>query len=339
MVKKTLIVGGLILFLGGGLFLFWQLFDQSAPKLISPLVSSRSKPSQYQPYSFENLTKRNFKGGKIKIGEVIGEEEAYTAYFFYFFSEEKRVSGQLSLPLKGQNLPVVILLRGYADKEIYFTGLGTRKAAGFFAENGFLALAPDFLGFGQSDQETDDILLNRFKRPETVLNLLASLENLNQALEEKSLAVRIDPGRVFFWGHSNGGQIALSVLEISQRSIPTVLWAPVSQSFPGSILEYASELEDEGRLVIRAIEEFEKNHDLAQYSIASYFDRIKAPLQIHQGREDQYVSIEDSDELVLILNKLGKNVTYYVYPDDDHNFKKNWDQVAERDLGFFRKYL
>jgi dipeptidyl aminopeptidase/acylaminoacyl peptidase len=285
------------------------------------------------------LAERDFNANKIKIEEEIKKEDDYTSYFFSYHSEGGRVSGQLNLPDQGKDLPVLLMLRGYADKEIYFTGLGTRRAASFFARHDFVTLAPDFLGFGRSDPESEDILLNRFRRPVTVLELLSSIDDFNSSLEEGNFPVRINPEKVFIWGHSNGGQVALSVLEITGRSIPTTLWAPVSKPFPQSVLQYASELEDEGKLVIEAIDEFKKNYQPSKFSIVNYLELIRAPLQIHQGTDDFYVDVEDTNKLVKNLNKMYKKVYYYTYEGDDHNLKNNWEQVVERDLGFFAKYL
>jgi len=201
-----------------------------------------------------------------------------------------------------------------------------------------VTLAPDFLGFGQSDDESEDILLNRFQRPETVLSLLASIESLNNAFDEKKIGVSINPEKIFLWGHSNGGQIAISVLEISRRPIPTALWAPVSKGFPEGVLQYTSDSDDQGKIVIEAIEIFKKGYNPADYSINSYFDQISASLQIHQGTGDEYIDLADTDNFVAKLRSLGKNVTYYTYPGDDHNFQKNWQQLVERDLEFFNGY-
>jgi len=351
MFKKTFLVVFLIGLLIFGYFLIGSSQNR-AQSFISPLVSS-SNPGRvkitpiltpavsYEKYSFPNLAKRQFNGSLIQIGEEILKEDDYDyqPYFFYFDSEGKKVSGQLNLPNKSGKFPLVIMLRGYVDKEIYFTGLGTRKAAGFFAENGFVTLAPDFLGFSRSDEESDDILLNRFRRPETVLNLLASVKNLNQALERKGLNVRVDPDQLFIWAHSNGGQIALSVLEITGQPIPTTLWAPVSEGFPESILQYADEMDDDGQIVITAVRQFELNHDPTEFSIAEYWNQISAPVQIHQGTDDPYIEAQDSKRLWQTLKKNGLPATYLAYQGDDHNLSEGWDEVVNSDLIFFQDYL
>ncbi|MDD4924808.1 MAG: prolyl oligopeptidase family serine peptidase [Dehalococcoidales bacterium] len=337
----------LLLAVAGWLYLLKPGKDKQG--IISPLATIFTKETKNEAekpalpldrYSFPALAESRFTAAPIKVGAEIDKTDEYQAYFFYYLTEEKqRISGQLTLPLSGQKLPLLLMLRGYVDKEYYFTGLGTRSGAMFFAKNGFVVLAPDFLGFGQSDEESADILLNRFRRPETVLSLLASLKNLNQALADKGLEISVDEEKIFLWGHSNGGQIALSVLEITGQSYPTTLWAPVTKAFPESVLQYASEFEDSGRKVISAIDEFSKNYDCSLYSIASYYERINSPLQLHQGTGDTSVAMSDTDLFVERLKELDKTITYYKYPADDHNLKENWDLVVERDLEFFRKFL
>ena len=44
--------------------------------------------------------------------------------------------------------PVIIQFRGYVERSIYQPGAGTKKTAEVFAKNGFISLAPDFLGYG-----------------------------------------------------------------------------------------------------------------------------------------------------------------------------------------------
>ncbi|MCJ7804651.1 alpha/beta fold hydrolase [Patescibacteria group bacterium] len=298
--------------------------------LISPLGQNFfNKPRPLEKYSFENLKKREYQGSEIKLEKVLQEENFYTSWLFSFQSDGKKVTGMLNLPKKQGQLPVIVMLRGYADDEIYFTGLGTRKAAGVFAENGFITLAPDFLGFGGSDTSSLNILEARFERPITVLNLLASIKSLEKA----------DPEKIFMWGHSNGGQIALSALEISQKPIPTVLWAPVAKGFPGSVLQYMGGMDDQGLKVKKAIDDFLNLYESKYYSIDQYWQDIKAPLQIHQGTADEYIQTEWTDNFVQTLKDLGKEVTYYKYPRNDHNLSRDWDTVVSRDLQFFQKFL
>ena len=327
----------LYLALIGALF---SLPGQTGQKsFLSPLDSGFfNQPKPLEKYSFENLKKRPYQGSEIKLEKIIKEEDKFTSWLFSFQSDGKKVTGMANIPKKTGKLPVVMMIRGYADDQVYFTGLGTRKGAGVFAENGFITLAPDFLGFGGSDTSSADIsspretnlfiLEARFERPVTVLNLLASIKSLPQA----------DPDKIFMWGHSNGGQIALSVLEISQKPIPTVLWAPVTKGFPESVLQYMGEMDDQGLKVKKAIDDFTSIYESKYYSIDHYWNDIQAPIQVHQGTADEYIHTDWTDSFVQTLKDLGKNVTYYKYPRNDHNLSRDWDLVVSRDLQFFRRF-
>lgn len=283
-------------------------------------------------YTFESLRARTYPGSEIKLEKVLKKEIGYTSYLFSYLSDGQRVTGMANLPVgtrPAQGWPVVVMLRGHVDDEVYFTGAGTHKAAAVFSQNGFLTLAPDFLGFGGSDPSSDDILEARFSRPLTTLNLLASLKNLEQA----------DTDNVFLWGHSNGGQVALSVLEISQENWPTTLWAPVTLGFPESILTYIQEMDDQGKMVTERLNRFQSNYDVKKYSIDNYFADIQAPIQIHQGLADYLIKPEWTKKFVTTLKSLGKEVSLRTYSRADHNLKQNWDLVVQRDIQFFRKHL
>lgn len=299
------------------------------PQLISPLSSALIK-TNYHPYSFESLQNREYYPNKILLKEVLKEEENFTSSLFSFASDGRKITGMVNIPNKKGKLPVAILLRGWVDEEIYRSGMGTEKMADFLAANGFLTLAPDFLGYGDSDAAFPDMLQTRFFRPITVITLIKSIDSLPQA----------NPEEVIIWAHSNGGQIALSVLEITGKNIPTSLWAPVSIGFPDSILHYADEMEDGGETIRKVVVEFEKEYDVTKYSIVTYFDQIKAPLIIHQGLADEAIPLEWTENFVNQLQELGKQVTYYQYPGENHNFHYGKAPLArQRDLDFFKEHL
>ncbi len=323
-VKKFLLTLGLIslILLVGLLILVSQ-----KPEFISPLSSFKRKIN-YTSYSFEYLQEREYFKSEIKLEEVLEEKDTFTSYLFSFAADGRKITGMANIPKKKGKLPVAILFRGWVDEEIYETGMGSEKMASFLAESGFLTLAPDFLGYGGSDSAFPDMLQTRFFRPITVMTLLESLNSLPQADSEK----------LAFWGHSNGGQIALSVLEISRQEIPTSLWAPVSVSFPESILHYADEMEDGGEIIRKIVTEFEKDYDVSKYSIATYLDQIKASLIIHQGLADEAIPVEWTKELVEELNHL--EVAYFKYPNENHNFHYGSAPIARRrDLAFFKEHL
>jgi len=306
--------------------------------LLSPIATITPAPAKpLQKYSFPNLRNQTFSPLPIELVESIATESGYTSWLFRYQTDDGWISGQVNLPkfkvqsskfkADTEKLPVVIMIRGYVDKEEYKTGIGTKNAAAVFAENGFVTIAPDFLGYGSSDPEPTNELESRFLRPASILQLLASLPNFPE----------VNPEKIFMWAHSNGGQIALSVLEISGRPIPASLWVPVSKPFPYSILYYTDEADDHGKYLRRAVADFESLYDSEEFSIINYFDWITAPIQIHQGTADDSVPWQWSVQLTKELQKLNLDVTLYQYPAADHNLQPSWNTAISRDLDFFQK--
>ena len=237
------------------------------------------------------------------------------------------VSGLINIPKTKKPLGTIILIRGYVDREVYESGMGTKRIGEKLASNGFVTVSPDFLGYGTSSWPSGDPLEERFQTYTTVLSLINSLpENL--------------PSKIGLFGHSNGGHIAIAALEVTGRNFPAVLWAPVSKPFPYSILYYTDEFDDKGKALRKLVSNFEKDYDVFKYSIDNYLDWINAPLQINQGLADQEVPYWWSDELVQTLKDKNKEVEYYKYPGEDHNFNGGtWDILAARTLNFYLKHF
>lgn len=284
------------------------------------------KPRPLDKYTVENLSQTKIEAGEFKI-----ESNLFSLTFSPNLSAKnlKKVTGLINFPTGTGPFPLIIMLRGYIDQELYQTGDGTRRAGEFFAKNGFITLAPDFLGYAGSDSEAGNIFESRFQTYTTVLSLLASIKNIPEW----------DKKNLFLWGHSNGGQIALMILEITGGKYPTTLWAPVSKPFPYSVLVYTDEASDSGKFLRQKLAEFEKDYDTDLYSIDKYLNRIRAPLLVHQGLADVEVRPDWTDQFINSLKKEGLEVDYYQYPFDNHNLSLSWSKVVSRDLSFFKANL
>lgn len=307
------------------------LFLKRPASVISPLGKITEK--SFDNYTIPALSTRVFSPSPIILDEVTATTSAYTVYTFHYVSDGKKVTGVAHIPNTASEKhkdPVIVQFRGYVDKTQYFPGDGTQHSAEVFAQNGFISLAPDFLGYGGSDASSPDAFGDRFLTYTTALNLFASVGTFPIA----------DATRIGIWGHSNGGQIALTVTEILHRPVPTVLWAPVSKPFPYSILYYTDDIPDHGKLLRRELAQFESNYDVELYSLTNYLDTIKGPLQIQQGSADMEVPQSWSDTLVKALDTSSSaSINYFVYPGADHNMTGAWNTVVARDVEFFKKYL
>jgi dienelactone hydrolase len=306
----------------------------------------KATPKPLLAYTFDNLRKTEFPKNQIALGEVVSENNDSVSRMFYFLVPKtpgskimEKVSGLANIPKKTGNYPIIVMFRGFVPDNIYKPGIGTQPVAGYLAKNGYITLAPDFLGYGQSSKAANDPFENRFQTYTTALTLLSSLSTLNNGLSASySGTISADLGHVGIWGHSNGGHIALSTIEISGVTYPTVLWAPVSTSFPYSVLFYTDDSDDSGKGFRKTLADFEVNYNTDQFSLTNYFKWIKAPLEINQGTQDLAVPYWWSDNLVSILKKDNVSVNYLTYPGADHNMLPNgWTNAALDTLNFYNQ--
>jgi uncharacterized protein len=303
-------------------------------------------PKPLLAYTFKNLKQTIFQATQITLGPVRSENADSFSQFFYFSVPKTpgsitmfKVSGLMNIPKKAGKHPVIVMFRGFIPDNIYTPGAGTQPSAAVFAKNGFITIAPDFLGFGESSSPSADPFENRFQTYTTALSLLSSLTTLNTALDLRyNATISADLTKIGVWGHSNGGHIALSALAISGVTFPTVLWAPVSASFPYSILYYTNEYDDQGKALRKTLADFEKIYNTDDFSPSNYYSWIKAPLLINQGLSDVEVPYWWSETLVTTLKNDNVDVNLVKYSNSDHNFlPAGWTDAVSNSTTFFNK--
>jgi dienelactone hydrolase len=279
-----------------------------------------NKPKPLEKYTIENLSRTKFNKSKINMSGNI----------FDFKVEDKKVTGLINIPEGEGPFPLVLLIRGYVDQSIYQTGVGTKRVGEYFKDHGYITLAPDYLGYGGSDSESSNIFESRFQTYTTTVTLLKSIDKEN--------IPQWDGKNIFIWAHSNGGQIALTTLEITGENYPTVLWAPVTESFPYSVLFYANESDDGGKFIRKELAKFEKEYDVDKYSLTKYLDRINAPIEYHWGTADDAIPSEWRDRFLKNMKTLDKDVTNYNHSGADHNMNPLWSDVMLESLNFLESH-
>jgi dipeptidyl aminopeptidase/acylaminoacyl peptidase len=346
--------------------------------MTSPLISNNTPPPSPLPflqYTIPSLRQQQYASSQITLTEELDRSEDWIAYRFQYQTTGKTMTGQLTVPSDyspSNQTPVIIMLRGWAPSDDYYTGLGTKPAATYYSAQGLITLAPDFLGYGHSDPAPEDSWEGRFIKPLQVAELITSVEKNGIPLSlETSQSLAPNQIALGIWGHSNGGQIALTTLEILKRPIPTTLWAPVTVPVPYSVLYFGDELEDEGQAQRAWLASLEKNYNLLEFSHTQYLHLLAdgLPLQIHHGTNDDAALHWWSDEFVDKLESetdrrrqggtnrrqqvatssgrtaeqttlpAGIDVEYYRYPGSDHNLRPAWQTEVERDVAFFRQHL
>lgn len=313
----------ILLMLGAG-YLLWQ--NHSGGK---PLISHNSgNTTRSEAESSENaegnsfieqLRRGDFKGGTIKIEETLSRTVTYTSYLISYPSDELTIYGVMNVPEGNGPFPVIILNHGYYNPSSFTSGDGTQTMADILARNGYLTLASDYRGHGRS--ESDGIRGGH--RPEysiDILHLIASVPSIEKA----------DAKNIGMWGHSMGGEVTMRTIEATDKVKAVVLWAPTSANASDNHGFYGG-----GR---RA--QTTANPETEGISPINYLHYITAPISIHQGIVDTEVNPEWSKELSDALKAQGKQVEYYEYEGQDHNFRNlGWDDVSARSLLFYDKHL
>lgn len=358
MARKFWIVAGLncaVLFIFG--FIIFFISESRRVDLVSPLggkttVVIQKADRSLEKYSFDNLSKRPGQTSKISFDRQIKKGPGFESRVFFFQTEGKKISGVANFPSREfddaqekplvdssgecatcsarlSSSPVIVMVHGFVEDEEYYPGFGTEKVAGELTKAGFVTLAPDFAGLGESDGRSENIFKDRFQSYTTVLDLITSVCSLQTTVN----------CRIGLWGHSNGGQIALSVLAILRKPIPTALWNPVSKMFPYSILFYTDVFDDHGKILRKELARFEGNYDAEKFSVTNYFDWINAPIILQQGEIDQWVPKKWSDELNERLKMKNEKLLYKIYAGSDHNLVPRWNEAVGDLKRFYSEYL
>jgi len=331
--------------------MLWLLFEKDDSQIVSPISHIRQIEKKEEvddksclliDYGFDRLRERYQRGefgevewevgGKIKEVELrrnnLGyksQDFAFKTARFRYKSGQKWISGMMNYFDDGQKRPLIIMIRGYAEQKGYYSGFGSWKVADELAKNGWSTVSLDFLGFGGSDDESQDIMESRFEKVPSVLDLIAVVNSWEW----------VDRDKIGIWAHSSGGQIAMSVLEVSALNYPTVLWAPMTNPFPKSLLDTASELDDSGKLVLSRLKELSENCDVKRYAIDSYYEWIKAPIKVIQGDEDVWCKTDWQEKMVKSLKEKGKKADLVIMTGADHNMSGRWYDAVDLTIGFF----
>lgn len=327
--KVVLVVMGMLVIVGMG----WWMMIRRDPRSSRERFQTVPYLEKYDFDSLRQVYKVN-KVSKVYKAEILGkikevEDRRKEKYDFEtrqirFLSNNKWITGMMNRPIVGNGLRpfrTILMVRGYAEKAGYYSGSGSWRVADELAKEGYATISLDFLGYGGSEAESEDMLEARFEKVVSLLDLMETVKQLPW----------VDKNKIGIWAHSNGGQIVLSVLEITGENYPTVLWAPMTQKFPESVLSTI----DEGSSVKGEIESFLKFYDARRYAFENYLEWIRAPILILQGTADEWVKVEWQKDLVNRLKGLRKQAELVIYKGADHNLNGGWGEGVERTKNWY----
>ena len=194
----------------------------------------------------------------------------------------------------------------------------------FLANRGYAVLQPNFRGSTGYGKE----FLNLGNEEWGTGDMQHDLTDGARWLAEQGIA---DPDRIAIMGGSYGGYATLAGLAFT----PDVYAAGVDIVGPSSILTLLNSIPPYWR-PIQAIFDVrvgdpdvpEDAERLESQSPLHFAERIRAPLLVIQGANDPRVKKRESDQIVVTLRDLDREVEYLVAPDEGHGFANEDNNLA-----------
>ncbi|MDJ0688171.1 MAG: S9 family peptidase [Xenococcaceae cyanobacterium MO_188.B32] len=270
------------------------------------------------------------------LPELEREDLALMTPIRYTARDGLEIPAYLTLPVgkPDRNLPVIIYPHGGPWARDTW---GYNPFVQFLANRGYAVLQPNFrgsTGFGKA-------FLNAGNREWGTGAMQHDLTDGVNYLIERGIA---DRDRVAIFGISYGGYATLAGLAFTAN----LYAAGVSYVGPSNLITlfestppYWEALRAELRLRMGEPDTLEGREELKRRSPLFSASKITAPLMVIQGANDPRVKQAESDQIVVALRDLGRDVKYLLAPQEGHGFKKETNRlaVAAAMEEFFARYL
>lgn len=296
----------------------------------TPLPTTTFTPEPYWEYSIPYLRSRTYGGGQIEITQTLGENSAFTRYYFRYSSDGLSIYGFADVPHGGGPFPVIIALHGYIEPEIYQTLDYTTHYADALASAGYLVLHPNLRLYPPSD-EGDNLF--RGGMAIDTLNLIALVKENSG---KPGLLQSADPVHIGLWGHSMGGGVSTRVLTVSPDVEAAVLYSAMTGDERKNYKAIYRWLNGSMGLEELAV----PTEAFPRISPMYFFEDITAAVSIHHGLADKLVPVQWSMLTCGQLKTLGKEVECHYYEDMPHTFYGPTDkEFIQYTIQFFDRYL
>jgi uncharacterized protein len=293
--------------------------------------------------SLQYVAQEKYDGRDLKLIKVLAEEPAYRKYYVTYMSGKLKISGIMDIPRGTGPFPVIITAHGFIDPKYYTNGRGLKREQDYFAKHGYAVLHPDYRNNADSSKDPDNNLRLNLGYTEDVINAV-------YAVRDSGIDV-IDKNNIGLLGHSLGGGVALNMMIAKPGLIKAyVLFAPVSIDYRLNFERWIGRRDHNVPAKYGTPSMREKI--IATYgspgsnpefwdnvSPKTFLNKVTEPVMVHHGTVDQDVPIEWSYDLTKELKANSKDVTFYTYKGEKHEFIGAWPLVMKRSLNFFNGYL
>lgn len=281
----------------------------------------------------------------IELVDTLAETEHFTQYKIAYTSDDLRITGIMNVPVQSEyglarsrfdltgddptRWPVILLNHGHYAPTNYSPGKGTELEAAYLAQHGYVTIASNYRGYGNSEGPPSDHFDAGWTHD--VLNLLDALPGLDF----------VDPERVGMWGHSTGGEIALQVITARDSIDALILFGSLGADAADNLSVLQGTDRDRRAFAVQRYGRPAKAPEVwAKLSPITYLSDISTPISIHHGRLDEEAPPELSARLWQAMQVANVPGEYYTYPDQGHFFVgPAWRLAMERTLAFFDRHV
>ncbi len=295
-----------------------------------PVPTVSIEPSDpFNGLRMDDLAAREYGGSGIIIGNVVKVETTFTQYAMTFDSDGLTITGLVDIPAGEGPFPVILVNHGYLRPEEYQSGFDSWRMADWLAQHGYIALMPDYRNYAGSDTGPNPF---RIGFAIDVMNLIAQVDSLSQAI----------PEQIGIIGHSMGGEVSMWPMIISDEVDAVVLYASMSgdsaRNWEHRIKYWPFQRESMEALALVYGEPADNPEGYASISPINYFDRIRMPVMIHHGTQDESVPYWWSEEMWHLMEDAGVDVTFWPYPGGTHSLAgQGFETLMQRNLAFFEE--
>ena len=283
-------------------------------------------------YYIESLRARPYPGGKLQVGEEISCRgyslclPGVHTYRMSWPSNGQTMTGVIAMPDGSGPFPVVVVNHGFIPPERYGEGQDALIFGEPMAQNGFIAVAPNWPGYLGSGPAPPD-LPSLVGEVVTALDLVSSLATLPQA----------DTSKIAFVGHSNGGGISEIAMVVDPQIKAVVLHAPVSSDMADNARRWWLSRPDS----LGSLGTPDANPDgYAHISPRNYFQAGQPPVLIVQGTADHTIPREWTEATYAALQARGVHSQLTWIDGGDHDLVgANMNTARSLQLDWIRKAL
>ncbi len=225
--------------------------------------------------------------------------------------------------------PVIVWIHGGPDDHVDPLFMNRVQ---FLANRGFIVAAPNVrgsTGFGKAYSFLDNGDWGG-----------GHIRDIVEVTESIRRLEFVDGNNIFIVGASFGGFSVMSVI----TQYPSVFKAAINVFGITELSTFVDSWPPYIQKLLFAELGFDPRRNVTRNRAISplyHVDRVKIPLQVHQGANDIRVLRSQSDALVQRMRQLGLTVEYYVYPDEGHGFSRseNEEVAFTRMVAFLKRQM